>query len=77
MFETADPAVSVRAYFLWEAAGRPEGRSLEHWLQAEAQAAQAAAPKAARPPVRRKPEPKTRARTKTRPAAVQAPAAQA
>ena len=24
------------AYLLWEAAGRPEGRALEHWLEAEA-----------------------------------------
>lgn len=28
-------AVEQRAYALWEAAGRPEGRELEFWTQAE------------------------------------------
>jgi hypothetical protein len=28
-------AVSRRAYELWEQDGRPEGRDLQHWLQAE------------------------------------------
>jgi Protein of unknown function (DUF2934) len=28
-------AVRVRAYLLWEEAGRPHGRDLELWLQAE------------------------------------------
>ncbi len=28
--------IAVRAYYLWEAAGRPEGRAIEHWLEAEA-----------------------------------------
>ena len=28
-------AVQRRAYELWQAAGYPEGRALEHWLQAE------------------------------------------
>ena len=27
--------ISQRAYEIWEAEGRPEGRDLEHWLQAE------------------------------------------
>lgn len=27
--------VSARAYALWEAEGRPEGRHVDHWLQAE------------------------------------------
>jgi hypothetical protein len=29
--------VQHRAYHLWEAAGRPAGRDLEYWLQAEAE----------------------------------------
>jgi len=29
--------IAVRAYQVWEAAGRPQGRALEHWLAAEAQ----------------------------------------
>jgi len=28
-------AINARAQAIWEAAGRPEGLSLEHWLQAE------------------------------------------
>jgi hypothetical protein len=27
-------AVRIRAYQIWEAEGRPEGRALEHWAQA-------------------------------------------
>ena len=29
--------IAARAYELWEAAGRPHGRAVEHWLLAEAQ----------------------------------------
>ena len=29
--------VRERAYQIWERAGRPEGKSHEHWLQAEAE----------------------------------------
>ncbi len=29
--------VAQRAYQIWQAAGRPTGRDLEHWLQAEAE----------------------------------------
>jgi len=28
-------AINARAQAIWEAAGRPDGQSLEHWLQAE------------------------------------------
>jgi Protein of unknown function (DUF2934) len=28
-------ATSSRAYALWEKEGRPDGRDLEHWLEAE------------------------------------------
>lgn len=31
--------VSTRAYDIWEAEGRPEGRDLDHWLQAERESA--------------------------------------
>jgi hypothetical protein len=27
--------IRARAYAIWENAGRPEGRHLEHWLQAK------------------------------------------
>lgn len=31
--------IAFRAYRIWEAAGRPDGRALDHWLQAEAELA--------------------------------------
>lgn len=31
-----EAGIRERAYQLWEAAGRPEGCDLDHWLQAEA-----------------------------------------
>ena len=31
--------IQERAYHIWEQAGRPEGQSVEHWLQAEAEIA--------------------------------------
>ena len=37
--EAADPKlrarIEERAYSLWESDGRPEGRALDYWLQAE------------------------------------------
>ncbi len=30
-------AIAFTAYCIWEREGRPVGRDLEHWLQAEAQ----------------------------------------
>jgi len=32
---TLEPVIRGRAYFLWESYGRPSGRDLEHWLEAE------------------------------------------
>ncbi len=37
--------IALRAYEVWEAAGRPHGRALEHWLTAEAQLRGAAEPR--------------------------------
>ncbi|MCC6736167.1 MAG: DUF2934 domain-containing protein [Bauldia sp.] len=31
---TNESAVRVRAYEIWEAEGRPDGRETEHWLKA-------------------------------------------
>lgn len=33
---TSSESVRLRAYFLWEEAGRPEGRDVEFWKRAEA-----------------------------------------
>jgi len=33
----SDEQVRARAYAIWEQEGRPEGKSLDHWLQAEAE----------------------------------------
>lgn len=44
--------IALRAYQVWEAAGRPHGRAVEHWLLAEAQlraGAQPHPPKSAEP----------------------------
>jgi len=29
--------IALCAYYIWEAEGRPEGRAIDHWLQAELQ----------------------------------------
>ncbi len=34
-------AIALCALSIWEAEGRPQGRALDHWLQAEARLAQA------------------------------------
>jgi hypothetical protein len=30
-----DDPIAKRAYEIWEQEGRPEGRALDHWMQAE------------------------------------------
>ena len=35
--------IAARAYQIWEASGRPNGRDREHWLRAEQELLQAAA----------------------------------
>ena len=35
MSESREQAVRERAYALWEQDGRPDGRSVAHWSQAE------------------------------------------
>jgi hypothetical protein len=32
-----EQAVRERAYQIWEAEGRPDGKELDHWLRAEAE----------------------------------------
>lgn len=39
MPESREQAIRERAYALWEQDGRPEGRSLAHWSQAETEIA--------------------------------------
>jgi len=38
----SEQAIAAQAYAVWEAAGRPHGRAVEHWLAAEAQLRKAA-----------------------------------
>lgn len=38
--DTDADSVRERAYLIWETEGRPDGRDLEHWLQAEREVAQ-------------------------------------
>ncbi len=35
--EITSETIAARAYVLWEQAGRPSGRDVEYWLQAESQ----------------------------------------
>ena len=37
--EATEDEIEVCAYFIWEQEGRPVGRALDHWLQAELQLA--------------------------------------
>lgn len=58
MYDDLDTSdlISLRAYQLWESEGRPHGRDLAHWLQAERElgAVPRAAAIAAAPPARRR-----------------------
>jgi hypothetical protein len=76
--------VRQRAFEIWEAEGRPEGRDVEHWTRAEAEVNGGHAPAAAEAPPAKKPRaartPKTAeaAAAKTaKPAVAKAPAAKA
>lgn len=40
--------ISLRAYQIWEAEGKPHGRDFEHWLRAKAELAAPAAKPAAK-----------------------------
>lgn len=41
--------VALRAFYIWESEGRPDGKALEHWLRAEAEcAAELISPRTAR-----------------------------
>ena len=44
---SSNSAVKDLAYRLWEDAGKPDGRDMDFWLEAERQAGGAAKPKAA------------------------------
>ena len=37
--EATEDEIAVCAYFIWEQEGKPVGRALHHWLQAELQLA--------------------------------------
>jgi hypothetical protein len=37
--EATKDEIAVCAYFIWEQEGKPVGRALDHWLQAELQLA--------------------------------------
>ena len=39
------PSVAERAYAIWESSGKPEGRDMEHWFQAEAEASNGSKPR--------------------------------
>ncbi len=35
--EKCDKEIAVCAYYIWEREGKPDGRALDHWLEAELQ----------------------------------------
>ena len=39
--EPTQEEISICAYLIWEQEGRPQGRDIEHWYQAETQLRQA------------------------------------
>ena len=51
--DTATDIVRERAYLIWETEGRPDGRDLEHWLQAERELSLVSSPPAADKKTRR------------------------
>jgi hypothetical protein len=46
--------IAEHAYHIWENEGRPHGRSLDHWLKAEAEVTAVAAPEKKAAPKRAK-----------------------
>jgi hypothetical protein len=64
-------AIRERAYVIWEREGRPHGRELEHWLQAESELAGLVEtplrPKSPRPGSQNGSAPTSRARTSRSP----------
>jgi hypothetical protein len=65
--ESLRQRIEDRAYVLWERAGRPDGRHVEHWIQAEQEILSESK---AKPPARKKakatpkPSPKRSGKTK-------------
>ena len=55
--------IAERAYLIWEQTGRPEGRALEHWLQAEAEMSAQPAPAAPSSKAAAGPKPARRKKT--------------
>lgn len=49
MTDEREQKIRAKAYELWEAAGRPEGREREHWAEAERLVDAEASPGAATP----------------------------
>lgn len=45
MLSVSEAKISLRAYQIWEAEGKPAGKDFEHWLRAEAELAGDAATK--------------------------------
>jgi len=49
MSVTDHEKIRLRAFQIWEAEGRPEGRDEEHWQRAECELSLVPSPKAAKP----------------------------
>lgn len=55
MLTVSDAEISLRAYQIWEAEGKPNGKDFEHWLRAKAELATVAAAPAAKAAPAKKP----------------------
>jgi len=55
-----------KAYEIWEAEGRPSGKDMEHWLQAELVLAKAKTPAKAKPRAKAKAPAKAKSPSKAR-----------
>lgn len=63
--------ILAKAYEIWEAEGRPLGRDMEHWMQAEMLIAAKDTKKKAKPAAKKKAaaKPKAKAKAKAKPKA--------
>lgn len=64
----SDDAIRQRAYFMWEADGRPEGRGDHYWHLAHEEATRATAAESAPPAKAGKSKPKVKVAEETKPA---------
>ena len=58
--------IALRAYQIWEAEGKPDGKDFEHWLKAEAEVATPKKAPARKPAAKKAAAPKAKTAAKTK-----------